>query len=166
MINPSFWLANHKLEGGFFIAQKRITCINATDAGWKDCLNRFLLFKKAQGLAELTLNDYERHIKTFFSKYNADLSLPERLQESVYDFLSQSDIKPATYNNRLVYLRAFFRWCVDEGIINKNPLKHLLEMPDKRTFAGLRDYARATLRHLTAHFPPLRFGEVLGRPEN
>jgi len=65
---------------------------------------------------------------------------------------------PAT---RLAYLKQFFTWCMREGIITENPLagfrkrkdsgrvvnldtetlQRLLTLPDKRTFAGLRDYA-------------------------
>ena len=34
------------------------------------------------------------------------------------------NIKPATYNLRLVYLRAFFQWCIEEGYLTvENPLK-------------------------------------------
>jgi site-specific recombinase XerD len=70
-------------------------------------------------------------------------------------------ISPATYNLRLVYLRAFFLWCVGEGYLTADPttrlkrrrasarivqldlkvLKKLFELPDRSTFAGLRDYA-------------------------
>lgn len=32
------------------------------------------------------------------------------------------DIKPATYNLRWVYLKAFFSWCIGEGYLNENPL--------------------------------------------
>ena len=72
------------------------------------------------------------------------------------------NIKPATYNLRLVYLRAFFQWCIEEGYLTvENPLKSfkrkktqdrivdiseeslkkLLTIPDRTTFSGLRDYA-------------------------
>ena len=70
-------------------------------------------------------------------------------------------IKPATYNMRLIYLRSFFGWCQKEAIMAENPfsevkkrrdegrvvnidcdtLKRLLSAPDAKTFAGMRDYA-------------------------
>lgn len=76
------------------------------------------------------------------------------------EFMSDK-IAPVTYNLRLIYLKAFFDWCVDEGYLDKNPLekfkkrkaeprivdisedilKKLLKLPDRSTFAGLRDYA-------------------------
>ena len=69
-------------------------------------------------------------------------------------------IKPATYNLKLNYLGAFFKWCVEEGCMLGNPLhdfkrrkatgrvvvipekilQQLLELPDLKTYAGLRDY--------------------------
>lgn len=71
------------------------------------------------------------------------------------------EIKPATYNLRLLYLRAFFEWSIKEDYILVNPLadyrkrkadpriidipterlKELLSLPDQKSFAGLRGYA-------------------------
>lgn len=71
------------------------------------------------------------------------------------------NIKPATFNIRLSYLKAFFDWCISEGILHQNPLsqfkkrkadgrvvnldletlKSLISLPNVSTFAGLRDYA-------------------------
>jgi site-specific recombinase XerC len=70
-------------------------------------------------------------------------------------------VKPATFNLRLIYLKAFFAWCIQEGIFTENPLDgfkrkkvegrivniqedvltKLLSLPNQETFAGLRDYA-------------------------
>lgn len=36
---------------------------------WEDVLQDFLLWKKAQGLAESTLSEYSRHICYFFNHY-------------------------------------------------------------------------------------------------
>ncbi|MCR4432041.1 MAG: tyrosine-type recombinase/integrase [Tepidanaerobacteraceae bacterium] len=75
------------------------------------------------------------------------------------EYMAQK-MKPATYNLRLVYLKAFFKWCIGEGYLQKNPLdglkrrkaeprivdidteilQKLLHLPHKSTFAGLRDY--------------------------
>ena len=71
------------------------------------------------------------------------------------------EIKPATYNIRLVYLKAFFAWSINEGYLVENPLQGfkrrkaeprivntpeeilqaLLKTPNQKTFTGLRDYA-------------------------
>lgn len=75
--------------------------------------------------------------------------------------MSQDSIKPATNNNRLVYLLTFFKWCVEQGVLSDNPvngfkkrkdegrivridetvLSDLLKLPDQSSYAGLRDYA-------------------------
>lgn len=70
-------------------------------------------------------------------------------------------VKPATYNLRLVYLKTFFTWCIKEEIFLENPLDgikkrkdegrvvnldtdiiiNLISLPDRKTYAGIRDYA-------------------------
>lgn len=76
------------------------------------------------------------------------------------EYLSDN-IKPATFNLRLIYLKAFFEWCVNENYLDANPLtgfknrkaqariieiaedtlQKLLTLPNQGTYAGLRDYA-------------------------
>lgn len=71
------------------------------------------------------------------------------------------EIKPATYNIRRNYLKQFFSWCLSEGVFIENPcdslkkrkdegrvvkldaevLSELIALPNKKRFAGLRDYA-------------------------
>ncbi|MGW8957209.1 tyrosine-type recombinase/integrase [Paenibacillus sp. NPDC055715] len=70
------------------------------------------------------------------------------------------DIASPTFNNRLVYLRTFFKYCVNEGELSANPLatmkkrktenravsvevdvlNALLAAPNQSTFVGLCDY--------------------------
>ena len=68
----------------------------------------------------------------------------------------------ALYNMRFKYLKKFFDWCLEEGLlscahplaglkkrrpvgrvvhIETDTLADLLRLPDRRTFTGLRDYA-------------------------
>jgi integrase len=76
------------------------------------------------------------------------------------------DAKPAYYNNKLVYLKTFFSWCVDESILPDNPLKsikrkkadsrivdvnnkslkELLSILNQKTYTGLRDFALLLLQ--------------------
>jgi site-specific recombinase XerD len=126
---------------------------------WEEALEAFLRWKQAQGVRETTLEDYRYHVGKFFRRYPEAYD-PEKLERCVYDYFSDR-MKPATYNIRLEYLRAFFRWCAEQGIFGFNPLaafkkrrdegrtvfieaedlQRLLALPDTRTFAGLRDYA-------------------------
>jgi site-specific recombinase XerD len=126
-----------------------------------EALEHFLLWKKAQGLSEQTLEDYTNHVKLFLKRYPDVKDSYENLERDVFLHLGQDNIKPATYNNRLVYLRTFFNWCVDKDIISENPLSGfkkrkaegrivnieestliaLIQLPNRNTYAGLRDYA-------------------------
>ncbi|SFJ54488.1 hypothetical protein SAMN02799624_04935 [Paenibacillus sp. UNC496MF] len=124
-------------------------------------LEQFLLWKKAQGISVQTMKDYREHVNRFFRRYpEANDPLAEQaLEKSGYDYLGEGEIKPATYNNRLVYLSTFFNWCA--GMIENNPLtnfkkrkaegrivnldenviRELLMSPDTSTYTGLRDHA-------------------------
>ncbi len=134
----------------------------------ENLMEQFMFYKKAQGVAERTLSDYQnvfRRFKTF-----ADVSVDSfhALKHSVLEFLSGfTDKAPATYNIPYSNLKAFFNWCVEEGYIEDNPitalklkrkrdegrarnidhevLKKLLDTVDVSTYAGLRDYALIVL---------------------
>lgn len=142
---------------------------------WDVAAEYFLLYKKGEWLSSRTLKDYQTHISAFFNRYPAGLANPA-LRSCVLEYLSEQ-ISPYTYNLRLVYLRCFFRWCVDEGYLGADPtgrlhrrktpprivnvpadcLAQLLSLPDRRTFAGLRDYALILLALDTG----IRPGEAL-----
>ncbi|WP_228469590.1 tyrosine-type recombinase/integrase [Paenibacillus sp. JNUCC31] len=97
----------------------------------------------------------------FMSRYPDAWDSPHNLKSMLYEHLAQPDIAPATYNGRLVYLRTFLKWCVENNYIRENPLanlkkrreegrrvsvdievlRELLKVPDQSTFVGLRDYA-------------------------
>lgn len=132
---------------------------NIVPKTWDDACQDFIHWKMAQGLSDTTINDYKKHIRQFFSRYPK--AFDERyLKDGLLEYMSQP-IKPATYNLRLVYLRAFLNWCVKEGIITSNPLvnfkrrkdpgrictieqetlQKLITLPNTKTYAGLRDYA-------------------------
>jgi site-specific recombinase XerD len=126
---------------------------------WEEALEAFLLWKKAQGRRTTTLNDYCYHVQKFLKRFPQAFEA-EHARRCVLEYMSE-EMKPATFNLRLVYLRAFFDWCVKEGLFPENPLaglkkrkdegrvvnhdeetlRRLLALPEKKTFAGLRDYA-------------------------
>lgn len=139
--------------------RKIIALRNIQEVSLEEALQEFLFWKQAQGISKTTIIDYDTHIKRFFLRY-PDAWQTNEFKRSVYEYLNQ-DIKPATYNLRLIYLRAFFNWCMTEGFLTENPLVgfkrrkasprivdikedvllRLLSLPDRSTFAGLRDYA-------------------------
>ena len=126
---------------------------------WKDALQGFLFWKQAQGLAERTLTDYRKHVSQLFNRFPKAFDA-KKLKPAVLEYMAQP-VKPVTFNLRFIYLRAFFDWCIQEGIFAENPLKgfkrrkaegrvvnldediltNLLSLPKRETFAGLRDHA-------------------------
>ncbi|MBB3109094.1 site-specific recombinase XerD [Paenibacillus phyllosphaerae] len=127
---------------------------------WQEALEQFMFFKKAQGISQQTISDYKQHVNQFFNRYPNASSSEELLKVGLYEYFAQDDIKAATFNNRLVYIRTFLNWCYSENMISENPLRgfkkrkdsgrvvnidldtlrKLLSLPDKNTYAGLRDY--------------------------
>lgn len=86
------------------------------------------------------------------------------MKRAVLDYMAKP-AKPAYFNLKLIYLRAFITWGVKEGLYFENPLtgmkkkkaegkavqleeetlKGLLSLPDKGAYAGLRDYCMILL---------------------
>ena len=120
----------------------------------------FLTCKTAAKAAPKTCKEYAKTIRQFFAAFPQAWSSPLKMRTAFLSWLSQ-EVAPATYNLRLIYVRAFWRWCVDEGIQQPEPdpfrglkrrsapgrfrdaakVKELLALPDRSTWAGLRDYA-------------------------
>ncbi|MCE5222737.1 tyrosine-type recombinase/integrase [bacterium] len=125
---------------------------------WETLLDDFLLVKKVDGCRDRTLQDYRYHIRLFFKEYPNALFDNTSLVYAIRSYFSKH-CAPATFNIRRENLKAYFSFLLDEGIIDKNPItfqkrkdegkayqipeetiKLLLTLPDKRTFAGLRDF--------------------------
>lgn len=84
----------------------RVTRINRVlSKTWEDAMQEFIHWKMAQGLSETTVKDYKKHISQFFKRY-PDAFDECFLKERLMEYMSQP-IKPATYNLRLIYIRAF-----------------------------------------------------------
>lgn len=141
---------------------KRLTKVSKqkeNSISWQEALQAFLFWKKAQGISTTTNNDYKRHVNYFFNRYSESWQNPI-LKHSIMEYMSDN-IKPATFNLRLIYLRSFFEWSINEKYLEFNPLEgfktrraqsrivdiseealqRLLTLPDQSTYAGLRDYA-------------------------
>jgi integrase len=130
------------------------------DLTWQRVLDRYLLFKQAQGLAERSIEDIRYHVALFFERACAQISDCEILRSAVLSyFASTASLSPVTFNVRRKVLKGFFSWAKSEGMIPGDPLegikrlkedelprsveeavlRRLLTLPDKTTFAGLRD---------------------------
>ena len=153
----------------------RVVLFREVFSSWQDALDAFLLFKKAEGLAVGTIDDYRYHVSRFFGLYPEawDPQDANKTRMAVLSYLGQDDIAPATFNIRLRYLKSFFSWLVNEGAYTKNPLEgirtrkaeprivqhsaeiltKLLKLPDRSTYCGKRDYALLCLSIDTAIRP-------------
>jgi len=89
--------------------------------GYNNFLELFLFEKKAEGKAPRTIHDYKAHVSAFFKRFPDALRSEKELRNSVLKYFSD-DIKPATFNLRRIYLKAFFDFLVRENIIEKNPI--------------------------------------------
>ncbi|GAB6181179.1 hypothetical protein JCM14036_24980 [Desulfotomaculum defluvii] len=126
---------------------------------WEEALQFYLMWKKAEGLREITLQGHKDVIGLFYRRHPEAYNT-KTVKISLYAFMGE-DIKTATYNIRRNYLKQFFDWCVREGVYDDNPMSdlkkrtdegrvvnldaetlgRLLTLPDCKTYAGLRDYA-------------------------
>jgi len=133
----------------------------AIPATLDEALVKFINWKRANNISDQTILDYRTHVELLLNRFPTAAGSYAELEQAVYEHLSQENIKPATYNNRLVYLRSFFKWCVEQGTLSENPLTgfkkrkdegrvveidesvlaKLIQLPDRTTYAGLRDYA-------------------------
>lgn len=124
---------------------------------WQKELKDFLLWKKSQGASERTLYDYNKHVNIFFRRHPDAL---QNIETACMEYMSEN-IKPCTYNLRRAYLKCFCDYLMEDKLIKVNPfaklpkrkvndkiidipidtLQKLLSIPDKNTFAGLRDYS-------------------------
>ena len=151
---------------------------------WEQALEFFLLFKQSQGLSERTLDDYRDHVPRFFKLTGANLADAKELRLAVMRYFAASaSLAPATFNTRRKELKSFFGWTISEGVISSDPMvgikarreddvprsveedviRRLLDLPDKKTFAGTRDYALLVLSMDTG----IRPKEALGlRPRD
>lgn len=150
---------------------------------WEEVLEEFILFKKAEGRAPRTVEDYNYWLRAFFNTYGSAWPDYNELRKAVrMYFKSLADRSAATFNINRAYLKHFFRWCISEGYLDGNPVdgiakrkdegiprnideetvKKLLAAVDRTTYTGLRDYALILLQLDTG----IRPGEALQLTED
>jgi len=89
---------------------------------WECAFEEFLWWKQANGLSQTTLNDYKDYVSRFYKQYPDVYVDEQKLKNSLFEYMGKP-CKPAYYSLKLIYLRAFFTWCVENSIYTDNPLK-------------------------------------------
>lgn len=98
-----------------------LTSVQRKEITWKQAMEQYLLWKKAEGRSAQTIRDYYCHITHFMKVYPATAINDDNnaLKRDVIAYMAE-DVKPAYYNRKLVYLKTFFIWCINES---NNPPK-------------------------------------------
>jgi integrase len=138
------------------IGMKQTTYINRS---WEEILEEFILFKKAEGRAWRTIDDYRSHIGRFFTLYPQAWEDEGQQRICLLQHLNRG-VGATAYNLNLGYIKIFLDYCVQCGIFQENSaiqfkkrrttsrivnvpteiLKRLIEQPDRKSYVGYRDY--------------------------
>ena len=125
-------------------------------------IQKFLLVKESQHTGEETMKDY-RNCLSRFLQHSRNSQDEAQLENDVLTFFAAiPDTSPARYNKPFQNVNALLNWLVEQGYINKNPIKAhklhkrrddgnikpasveslqcFLSSLDQSTYTGLRDY--------------------------
>ncbi|PGZ88982.1 recombinase [Bacillus sp. AFS029533] len=88
-------------------------------------LNAYLRESKVQGHSINSINARRKDLKLFFNWGNfQELEEIDRFKLMEFiNYCQDKGLKSSTINTRVVIIKAFFKWLVDEEIISKNPVE-------------------------------------------
>ena len=102
---------------------KNVTSLTISDIPEK--ITMYLQAKKLEGISDLTLQNYFyflRKLSEHTRKQVCDITLNDL---RMFIFKECENVKPSTANTKVAYLQSFFKWMVDEEIIDKDPSRKL-----------------------------------------
>ena len=111
-------------------------------------ITMYLQAKKLEGLSDLTLQNYFyflRRLSEHTHNQVRDITLNDL---RMFLFKECEGVKPSTANTKVCYLQSFFRWMVDEEIIDKDPSRklHQVKLPKRlRNALTVEDIERLRL---------------------
>jgi site-specific recombinase XerD len=99
-----------------------------------EAMERFLDQKQGK-VTERTLDTYEGILNRLLRMLSTEMSLrnleSEKIERFVYDYTIRKDeISNATQKKRYSHVKAWLRWCTDQGLLDNNPLDAVNE-PDE-----------------------------------
>ncbi|WP_227936037.1 tyrosine-type recombinase/integrase [Alkalihalobacillus deserti] len=129
-----------------------------------EMFEKFMVYKRTEALANRTINDYYKHFDYFKEYLRNDLTSEEITSDLLRGFigymLHEKKLSPVTANVRIRTMRAFMRYCYNEGYLSnpvheifkpvKTPqdtlesltpaeIKKLLSVIDDELYTGFRD---------------------------
>ena len=121
----------------------------ATIEGYPKELEIFLVAKKIEGRSKGTLELYKSRLEDLFNvtgKSLRDLSSND-LRLYMYNYQSTSGVSDRTLDCCRLVLSSFFKWCYEEGYIEKNPCSSIRPIHyDAKPREPLSDIEMETLR--------------------
>lgn len=141
-----------------------MTVKKSNDYTIKERFEEYIAEKRALNLAEKTITCYKESFKKFAEVIDVDMNINDLEKKDITtftgDMLDQGDIKPTSINHYLRDIRAFLKWCMANGYIErqfkiemvkfqeepketytKEELELLLEKPEGNNFVEYRTYA-------------------------
>ncbi|WP_052090540.1 hypothetical protein [Desulfosporosinus sp. HMP52] len=114
----------------------------------EECIKDFTLFKLAQGVSERTIKDYDWHLGHFFKEFPEGWVDYAIVKKAVIRYFANGNhLAPVTHNIRRKYLKCFFTWTVQEGILSANPVDGI---PQHREEPRVREIDEIKLKELIA----------------
>jgi site-specific recombinase XerD len=131
---------------------------NSVESVYKD----FISYKDSIGICGKTKKEYMKVLNNFLKISKNELSVNSLQHDLIVYFSKYSKLSANTYNNNYKYLNSLFNWCVQQEILQYNPIKklglkkkkeiikarnisednikRLLSIIDLNTYAGFRNY--------------------------
>lgn len=93
----------------------------------KRVANLFLASKRLEGLSDKTIENYGNRLRIFFKhvyKRVEDIETND-IRMFLYQYQKEAHLSDRTLDKFRQILNGFFRWCVDEEYIRKNPCRNI-----------------------------------------
>ncbi|MCC8015370.1 MAG: tyrosine-type recombinase/integrase [Eubacterium sp.] len=111
------------------------TQIIVSNQDWKFYATKFLACKKIDGLSPSTLRNYKSTLRMFFELIG-NKPLEEITADDIRFFLADRMSKGSGKTNADNYRRflsSFFSWCVDEELIDRNPIRKIKPLKKRKS---------------------------------
>ncbi len=119
----------HELEvflSDYTVTQKE-TAVTVYRQELPECFRVFLVAKKIEGLSAGTLSHYNNVLSHFLTNIGKPLKEIDTNDVRIYLYNLQATRKIGniTLENRRIIINGFFEWCLNEGYLDKNPVRRI-----------------------------------------